>query len=88
MKTETRPTPAPLNALRHHVTGAIERGEAVAIEEIPAAPRPSNRPNVYKVKGLTGYQRHDDGPVYWFSGDVDTSRFEGVTRSGEGYKRL
>lgn len=26
---------APLNALRHHVTGAIERGEAVAITGIP-----------------------------------------------------
>lgn len=27
---------APLNALRHHATGAIERGEAGAITEIPA----------------------------------------------------
>ena len=31
-----RPVPAPLAALRHHVTGAIERGEAEAITEIRA----------------------------------------------------
>ncbi len=29
---------APLSALRHHVTGAIERGEAEAIVEKPVAP--------------------------------------------------
>lgn len=28
----------PLERLRHHVTGAIERGEAVAIVEVPANP--------------------------------------------------
>ena len=70
--------------------GRAARQARIDRQKIPEnpKPRPSNRPNVYKVKGLTGYQRHDDGPVYWFSGDVDTSRFEGVTRSGEGYKRL
>lgn len=30
------PDNAPHNALRHHVTGAIERGEGGAIVEIPA----------------------------------------------------
>jgi hypothetical protein len=32
-----RADPAPLAALRHHVTGAIERGEATAITEVPAS---------------------------------------------------
>lgn len=31
---------APLDRLRHHVTGAIERGEATAIEGRPAGPAP------------------------------------------------
>ena len=31
--------PQPLKQLRHHVTGAIERGEAEAIAGIPAAPK-------------------------------------------------
>lgn len=30
----------PLETLRHHVTGAIQRGEAEAITEIPAVPAP------------------------------------------------
>jgi len=30
----------PLARLRHHVSGAIARGEATAITEIPAAPEP------------------------------------------------
>lgn len=30
--------PSPLELLRHHVTGAIERGEATAIVGIPATP--------------------------------------------------
>jgi hypothetical protein len=30
--------PTPLERLRHHVTGAIERGEAEAITEVRAAP--------------------------------------------------
>jgi hypothetical protein len=32
---EEKPVPAPLAALRHHVTGAIERGEAEAVVEKP-----------------------------------------------------
>lgn len=32
-----RAIPAPLAALRHHVSGAIARGEGVAIGEVPAA---------------------------------------------------
>jgi len=36
MKTSTNPA---LSALRHHVTGAIERGEAQAIAGIPYVPR-------------------------------------------------
>ena len=30
----------PLDRLRHHVTGAIERGEAVPVVEVPAVPDP------------------------------------------------
>lgn len=37
MKTDYKPLPLPLRALRHHVTGAIERGEAEPIKEAPAA---------------------------------------------------
>ena len=33
-----------LSALRHHVTGAIARGEAQAITEVPASPRPAHTP--------------------------------------------
>ena len=33
-----------LSALRHHVTGAIARGEAQAITEVPATPRPAHTP--------------------------------------------
>lgn len=31
---------SPIERLRHHVTGAIDRGEATAITEAPPAPRP------------------------------------------------
>jgi hypothetical protein len=33
-----------LSALRHHVSGAIARGEAQAITEIPATTRPAHTP--------------------------------------------
>jgi hypothetical protein len=33
-----RPFPAPLAALRHYVTGAVERGEAEPIAEVRAEP--------------------------------------------------
>jgi len=33
-----------LAALRHHVSGAIARGEAQAITEVPATPRPAYTP--------------------------------------------
>ena len=33
-----------LSALRHHVTGAIARGEAQAITEVPASPRAAHTP--------------------------------------------
>ena len=35
---DPKPAAQPLAALRHHVTGAIERGEAQAIAGIPAKP--------------------------------------------------
>ena len=38
-----RTVPAPLAALRHHVTGAIERGEATPIVEVPAPSCPCAR---------------------------------------------
>ena len=39
-----------LSALRHHVTGAIARGEAQAITEVPATPRPSHTPGPWDVE--------------------------------------
>jgi len=39
MTNETKHTPGPLARLRHHVTGAIERGETVAIVEQSATSR-------------------------------------------------
>ena len=36
MKPTQTHTPGPLAALRHHVTGAIERGEKAAIAGVPA----------------------------------------------------
>ena len=38
-----------LSALRHHVTGAIARGEAQAITEVPATPRPEHTPGPWTV---------------------------------------
>ena len=43
----------PLNTLRHYVTGAIERGESVAIVEIPAK-RP--RLTSAQIKALKAYE--------------------------------
>ena len=43
-----------LSALRHHVTGAIARGEAQAITEATAAPRPSHTPGPWEVGGKVG----------------------------------
>jgi hypothetical protein len=40
----------PLSRLRHHVTGAIERGEAQAITEIPASPSlPAHTPGPWSM---------------------------------------
>ena len=39
-----------LSALRHHVTGAIARGEAQAITEVPATPRPAYTPGPWDVE--------------------------------------
>lgn len=61
----------PLSLLKHHVTGAIERGESVAIVGIPATPAPlravcrieraTKRPIIiYKDNdGLTCYTREE-----------------------------
>ena len=38
-----------LSALRHHVSGAIARGEAQAITEAPATPRPEHTPGPWTV---------------------------------------
>ena len=43
-----------LSALRHHVTGAIARGEAQAITEVPATQRPAYTPGPWRVK-QTGF---------------------------------
>ena len=43
-----------LSALRHHVTGAIARGEAQAITEVPATPRPAYTPGPWEVGGKVG----------------------------------
>lgn len=43
-----------LSALRHHVSGAIARGEAQAITEVPATPRPTHTPGPWRVK-QTGF---------------------------------
>ena len=39
-----------LSALRHHVSGAIARGEAQAITEVPATPRPAHTPGPWDVE--------------------------------------
>ena len=55
-----------LSALRHHVSGAIARGEAQAITEVPATPRPAHTPGPWKVRvshngALRGYSiEHED----------------------------
>ncbi|QBI98092.1 hypothetical protein SEA_FIREMAN_8 [Microbacterium phage Fireman] len=46
-----------LNALRHHVTGAIERGEAKPIIESPAEPYPG-------VGALFNADLHTVDPTY------------------------
>ena len=38
-----------LSALRHHVSGAIARGEAQAITEVPATPRPAHTPGPWTI---------------------------------------
>ena len=38
-----------MSALRHHVSGAIARGEAQAITEIPATPRPAHTPGPWTI---------------------------------------
>ena len=43
-----------LSALRHHVSGAIARGEAQAITEVRATPRPTHTPGPWRVK-QTGF---------------------------------
>ena len=55
-----------MSALRHHVTRAIARGEAQAITEVPATPRPAHTPGPWKVRvshngALRGYSiEHED----------------------------
>ena len=39
-----------MSALRHHVTGAIARGEVQAITEVPATPRPAHTPGPWDVE--------------------------------------
>ena len=39
-----------LSALRHHVSGAIARGEAQAITEVPASTRPTHTPGPWDVE--------------------------------------
>jgi hypothetical protein len=46
--TTMKTNPA-LSALRHHVSGAIARGEAQAITEVPATPRPTHTPGPWDV---------------------------------------
>lgn len=54
----------PLDALKHHVTGAIERGEAEPIVEVPATPtfQPGDKAKfVYPLvvePELSGYSAH------------------------------
>lgn len=38
-----------LSALRHHVSGAIARGEAQAITEVPAPTRPAHTPGPWTI---------------------------------------
>lgn len=46
---------SPIARLRHHVSGAIARGEAQPITEIPATPAPSaHTPGPWAVHGLAG----------------------------------
>lgn len=59
-----------LSALRHHVTGAIARGEAQAITEVPATPR-QHTPGPWEVDG-----QYVHGP--------DGRRFLAVAGDGEG----
>ena len=43
-----------MSALRHHVSGAIARGEAQAITEIPVPTRPAHTPGPWEVGGKVG----------------------------------
>ena len=51
-----------LSALRHHVTGAIARGEAQAITEIPATTSPAHTPGPWSAliegESLHGSETH------------------------------
>jgi hypothetical protein len=73
---------APLNALRHHVTGAIERGEAVAIAGIPNMDKPTAGPwTVTCDDNVTGiyYLRTAQG-VPHFSEDKANARLMAASK--------
>ena len=59
-----------LSALRHHVSGAIARGEAQAITEVPATPRPSHTPGPWSLSASFDsverrVQHGDNPPLVW-----------------------
>jgi hypothetical protein len=52
-----------LNALRHHVTGAIKRGEQQAISERP--PQWTSKIKRFSISGKWYWYRTNDGGMNW-----------------------
>lgn len=53
-----------LNTLRHHVTGAIERGEKQAVSE--RLPSWTSKIKRYSIAGKWFWYRTDDGGMNWY----------------------
>ena len=71
-----------LSALRHNVTGAIARGEAQAITEVPATTRPEHTPGPWTILPNTPHFVRAMHPaegmqpvatVYHFDGELDAN---------------
>lgn len=81
-----KPEPAPLQALRHHVTGAIERGEGVAIVEQRAPVRQvvNKAPALRKL--ADGLQKSIDQAFYNRLENTPKRRKEAASARIEGYR--
>lgn len=71
----------PLQALKHHVTGAIERGESVATAGIPAKRKQFDPFPAVSCKYGAPMGRHGDNPANL----QDAKRLHARRQGGDGY---